>query len=196
MAHWLVGLAGAMLGLGMATPAIVAWREQGEMPSSGVVMLAAAALLAASGAAAAWQGRRRLRDRGIPASVAAPLVVNALFLGLLGLEVCHGFAREGDVVARSLFFLPPALLLFWGMLTGRAWARHLARWGSFALALLFLGVGCVACVLRPSDQHGPVWVWIACVSVVLGSLLLVGGFHALGRASAKRYFADPRANAA
>ena len=111
------------------------------------------------------------------------LVVNALFLGLFALEISTGLARQGGVVAKSLFFFPPGLLLFWGLLTRRRLAWRLARWGSLVFALLFFGVAGAVCVYRPTDPRGPVWIWIACVSVVLGSIVFAGGF---GRSGGRR----------
>jgi len=55
-------------------------------------------------------------------------------------------------------------------------------------ATLYFSISAVACVLRPMDAHGPVWMWIASMGVALGSLLLVGGFYALGRPGARIYF--------
>jgi hypothetical protein len=114
-------------------------------------------------------------------------LVNALFLGLLALEVSDGVSRRG-AIALSLFFFPPALVLFWGLVAGRRWAWRVVRWGSLLFALLYLGVSAVVCVTRPTDPHGPLWVWIAAVGVALGGLLLVGGFYALGRPTARRHF--------
>jgi hypothetical protein len=188
LAQRLVGGATALIGLGLLVPAIVAWREQGDMPLLGVAVLVPGALLMACGAGAAALGGLRTRGRPIPASVLAALIVNAVFLALFALEISTGLARQGGVVAKSLFFFPPGVLLFWGLLGGRRWAWHLGRWSSLAFALLFLGVACAVCAFRPTDAHGPVWVWIACVSAVLGSVLFVGGFCALGRSSARRYF--------
>jgi hypothetical protein len=59
---------------------------------------------------------------------------------------------------------------------------------SVLFALWFFSVSVVVCVIRPTDDHGPVWIWIASVGVVLGTLLLAGGFYALGRPSARAYF--------
>jgi hypothetical protein len=188
LTHWLTGGATALIGLGLVIPALTGWQEQGAMSWLGWTMLVPGGLLLAWGCGAVVRGVRRPPARSIPASVLGAIVVNALFLGLFALEISTGVAREGGVVARSLFLFPPALVLFWGLLTGRRWAWRVARWGSLGFALLYFGVSILVCVLRPSDQHGPVWVWIASVGVVLGMLLLVGGFHALGRPSARRHF--------
>jgi hypothetical protein len=54
--------------------------------------------------------------------------------------------------------------------------------------MLYFSISAVVCVLRAMDAHGPVWMWIASVGVALGSLLLIGGFYALGRPGARIYF--------
>lgn len=188
MVQWLVGLASVLVGLGLALPAIAGWQKQGMMSSPGYALLVPAGLLLACGSGAIILGLRRPRRRSVPASVLGAALVNALFLALFALEISDTVVRRDGGVAKSLFFFPPALVLFWGLVTGRRWAWHGVRWGSLGFALLYFGVSAVACVLQPADRQGPVWVWIASVGVVLGSLLFVGGFYALGRPSARQYF--------
>lgn len=189
----LLGAASALTGLGLCVPAITGWYEQGTLSVTGGAVLLCGVLLFASGSAAFVLGLARGRSSTVPASVRGAVLINALFLGLLALEISGGIAREAGVIALSLFFYPPALALFWGLLAGRRWAWHIARWGSLLCALFYLGLSGVACVLRPTDAHGRVWIWIASVGIVLGSLLLLGGFYALGRHSARLHFgAAPR----
>jgi len=125
--------------------------------------------------------------RPMPASVIAAVSVNILFLGLLALEVSDSFVLRGGAVARSAYFLPPAALLCWGLLTRRRWAWRAARGAALAFALVNGGVAAFAGVARPHDAHGPVWVWLAAVGVVLAGLL-VAGFLALGQTPARRFY--------
>jgi len=188
MTRCFVGVAAALIGLGLAIPAIVAWREQGAMPLLGYLVLVPGCLLAACGIAAAILALLRHHSATLPTSVVGAVTINALFLGLLALEISHGLSRQGGVIARSAFVFPLALALFWGLVCGQQWTWHLARWGSLLFALFYFSVSATVCVLRPTDHHGPVWMWIAAVGVVLGSLLLFGGFFALGRPSARNHF--------
>jgi hypothetical protein len=177
-------------------PATVAWWEAGEVPIAGAAMFA---LLMACWTGVVARRVRHARCRPIPASMLGALAISAFFLvvfaleisaalAVVALEVGAGLAGQGGLVTHSLFYFLPGLLLFWGLFTSRRWAHHLMRWGSLTFALLFVGVAALACVLQPLDPHGPVWIWTACGSYVLASLLVVWGFYALGRASATRYF--------
>lgn len=180
-----VGVASILVGLGLAVPAIVGWQEQGAMSAArGAVLVAGGLLIAGGGGLFFVRGR----PRSLPASVRGAVLLNSLFLALLALEASDSICRRGGGVALSLFVFPLALLLFWGMLAGHRWAWRGVRWGSLVFALLYFGVSVFACVLQPADQRGPKWIWIASVGIILGSLLLVGGFYALGRPSARRYF--------
>jgi hypothetical protein len=185
MLQWPVGAAIALVGLGLALPAVTSWQEQGAMSSLAYAMLVPVGILLACGIAGVALGLGRSRRMPLPASVLGAVLINALFLGFFALETSSGLAREGGTIARSLFFFPPALLLFWGLVAGRRWAWHAARWSGLLFALAYLGISAVVCLLQPADQDGPVWIWIAAVGVVLGSF---GGFHALARPSARRYF--------
>lgn len=123
----------------------------------------------------------------LPASSVVGVAVVILFLSLFVLEISHGIFNEGGVVAKSLFFLPPTLALFWGMLTRRRWALGVARAVAIAGALWFFMWGAIAVAGQYHDQHGPVWIWLACVSFTLGGLL-VAGFIGLGRPSTARHY--------
>src|SRR5262249_39135346 len=127
------------------------------------------------------------RGRSIPASVMIALAVNGFFLALLALEVSDSLVRRGGAMALSLFFFPPALVLFWGLLTSRRWAWVTARGVALVFTLVYLGVTMMVCIAQPRDGHGRVWVWIATVGLALASIL-AGSFFALGRPSARRFY--------
>jgi hypothetical protein len=169
----------------LLVPASVGWWEAGEVPILGAAILV---LLMGSGIGAVALRVRHARGWPVPASVLGALVVSALFLAVFAVEISAGLAGEVGLVARSLFYFFPGLLLFGGLLTGRQWACHVARWGSVVCALFFAGVATLASVQQPMDPAGPIWIWVACGSYALGSLLVVGGFYALGRPSARHYF--------
>lgn len=125
--------------------------------------------------------------RAPPKSVLVAALIVILFLALLALEVSDGLNRHGGRIARSLYAFPPVLALLWGILTHRRWAWLGCRAAATLCGLLFAGVGVAACVARPRDQYGAVWIWIACVSFALASLLFAG-FVALGRPSARGHY--------
>lgn len=125
--------------------------------------------------------------RPLPKSVLVVASIAILFLALLALEISDGLARHGGRIARSLYVFPPVAALLWGILTHRRWAWLACRGAAALCGLLFASVGVFACVARPTDQYGAVWVWIACVSFVLGSIL-VAGFVALGRPSSRAHY--------
>lgn len=125
--------------------------------------------------------------RPMPKSVLVAASIVILFLGLLALEISDGLVRHGGRVARSLYVFPPVVALLWGILTHRRWAWLACRVAALLFGLVFTGVGVAACVVRPTDQYGAVWIWIATVSFVLGSCLFAG-FFALGRPSAKAHY--------
>jgi hypothetical protein len=126
-------------------------------------------------------------NRRMPRSVLVAASVVILFLALLALEISVGWVRHGGAIARSLFVFPLVLVLLWGILTHRRWAWLAARGSALLCALIFSGVGVLACILQPGDQYGAVWVWIATVSFVLASILSAG-FFALGLRSAKAHY--------
>jgi hypothetical protein len=123
----------------------------------------------------------------LPAAAVAGIAVAILFLGLFALEISHGLFRQDGKLAKSLLAFPPVLLLLCGLLARRRWALFGAR----ALALLgagwFVFIAGYAAILRPHDRHGAVWIWILCVSLVLGAVLLTG-FVGLGRPSTRRHY--------
>src|SRR5258708_3300776 len=108
-----VGCAITLIGLGFAVPAIVTWRELGEMPLLGLAMFMVGALLMASGLGAVTLGRRESSGLTIPRSVIVPLTVNALALGFFALEISDGLARrQGTLHPFSLALLLPASVLY------------------------------------------------------------------------------------
>ena len=189
MSPRLIGSATALIGIALAVPAVVAWREQGMWSAWSAAMLALGALLMVGGLIAVARGQQNADGRAMPASVTGALVLNAVFLALFALEISTGLTRERGVLAKSLFFFPPALAIFLGLCAARRWAWQLARALSLLGSMFFFAVAVMVCIYQPIDDRGPVWIWIALVSVSLGSLLFAGGFHALGRPSAARYFA-------
>jgi hypothetical protein len=120
-------------------------------------------------------------------SVLAAVGVAILFLALFALEISDGIMLHDGELAKSMWFFPPVLALFWGMLTRRRWALFAAWWLAFLATLWFAFIGVFACVAQPVDAQGRVWIWIACVSAVLGTLVGIG-FVGLGRPSARRHY--------
>jgi hypothetical protein len=188
MTHRLVAATLTLLGFGFGLPAVAGWIESAEPSPAGIAMLVLGASLLAIGLTTFPLGSR-LPTRRIPGSLALALMTNALFLALFALEISHGLVREDGVIAKSLAFFPPALLIYAGMLKGRRWSWHAGRWSSLLFAILYLGVAATAAIVQPVDaEGGPIWLFLVLVSATLGGALWYGGFHALGRPSARLYF--------
>jgi hypothetical protein len=149
----LAGVAAALIGLGLIIPAIVAWREQGAMPFLGYTVLVSGGLLVACGIAAAMLALLSQHSAPLPPSVLGAVTINALFLGLLALEISHGLSRQGGVIAKSAYVFPPALAVFWGLVSGHRWTWHLARWGSLLFALVYFSTSAAVCIFRPTDTR-------------------------------------------
>ncbi len=125
------------------------------------------------------------RSSQLPGPLIVAILVGILFLALFALEISHGLIREHGKLAKSLFAFPPVLALVWGLMTGKRWARVAARWAAGLGAAWFYFIAGLALVERPRDQFGPVWIWLLCVSLLLGSLLVLACW-ALGTASARQ----------
>ncbi len=123
----------------------------------------------------------------LPAGLLVGVLTAILFLSLFTLEISHGYFRENGQVAKSLFFFPPTALLIWGMLARRRWALLAARCAALLGSAWFYLWAVIAVVGQYQDEHGPVWIWLMCVSAILGSVLLAA-FFGLGRATVAKHY--------
>jgi hypothetical protein len=169
---------------GLLVPAMLGWWEADEVPIAGVALFA---LLMACGTALAALRLRHDRSHRIPSTVLGALAINALYLLVFAAEISAGVAGESRLALRGLVYFLTGLLLFWGLVTGRGWARHIMRWGSLLFALLFIGAAALLCLFQPLDPYGPHWSWLACGSYTLATLFILHS-HVLARPSAKCFF--------
>lgn len=189
MVRWLVCGATVLVGIALALPAVVASQEHSEWSTASQGMLALGVAMVILGAPLAMRMSRRLSRQNVPVSVLLPTAISAVWIALLVLEISSGLTRERDVMARSWYFLPLAIVLFWGLLSGRWWAWHAARWVSAFFGLLFVGAGAATLVWRfqPTvDSQDASQILLN--SFILSTLLLAGGFFPLGRSAARAHF--------
>jgi peptidoglycan/LPS O-acetylase OafA/YrhL len=147
--------------------------------------------LIGSGVAAAVLSRR-WHSTAMPGGVRAAVAANALILAFLALELCDRSVRQdGRLFYWTTFLLPPALVLFIGLVSARTWSWWVARcvtalgalW--FLLFLLMVPFAPLEADGIPAPWYGRVYV--ATVTLVF-ALILGAAFRALGRPEAREYF--------
>jgi hypothetical protein len=125
---------------------------------------------------------------GVRAAVAA----NSLLLAFCALELSDRLVRqEGRFFYWTTVLFLPALLLFYGLLSARAWAWWTTRGLAAVSCLWFLVFVAVIPFADLRGQEGPVpWygrIYMAGVSSVFAGVA-AGAYWSLGRAEARRYF--------
>jgi len=196
MARFLLagGSASAMMGIALVVPIVASRLETGTLTGQGIGFLTAGCLLVASGVAAVAAGFRR-RPTGMPSGVRMAVAANVLILAFLALELSDRSVRQdGKLLYWTTFLLPPALLLFAGLVAGRAWSWWAARGAAAFGVLWFLGF-LVAVPFAPLQADGvpAPWygrVYVACVTVAFAAIL-AGAFRSLGRPEVRDYFRLP-----
>jgi hypothetical protein len=175
----------------MIVPVVAHWGERDRLTGLGIGFIAAGCGLIAGGATAAVLGRRQGGD-GMPSGARAAVMANALILAFLALELSDRSVRqEGKMFYWTTFLLPPALLLFGGLLAARPWSWRVAR-GAAALGVLwFLGfLAVVPFVPLQADGVPAPWygrVYVAAVTLAFAGVF-AGAFRALSRPETRRYF--------
>jgi hypothetical protein len=190
------GLAAALMGASLSVPVVVAWLERGRLTGRGIGFLAAAAGFVAVGVTAAVLGGRRGAG-GMPAGVRAAVAANALFLAFLSLELSDRAVRqEGKLFYWTTFLLPPALVLFGGLLAARRWSWWAAR-GAAALGVLWFLAFLAVIPIAPLQSNGVPAPWYGRLYAAGVTLAFAGvfaaAFRALGREETRSYFQDVRA---
>ena len=122
----------------------------------------------------------------MPRSVLFVACIVIVFIALFVLEISDSLVLHHGQVARSIFFLPVAALLFWGILTRRRWAWIVTRCLSALASVLYGGVGIAVWIVFTHLQTG-LKLWLTTVSAGLLALTL-SAFLSLGRAQARAYF--------
>ncbi len=185
------GSAAVLMGAALILPVVADRLESGRMTGLGIGFIAAGGGLIACGATAAVLGFGR-RGAGMPSGVRAAVAANVLVLAFLALELSDRAVRQhGKLFYWTTFLLPPALLLFGGLVAARPWSWWIAR-GTAALGVLwFLGFLTVV-PFAPLQSDGvpiPGYGRVYMTSVTLAFAgVLAGAYRALGRPETRRYF--------
>jgi hypothetical protein len=122
----------------------------------------------------------------MPSSVLFVALAVILFIGLFTLEISDSLVRHHGQIARSIVFLPVALLLLWGILKRHRWAWTTTRVLSALASVFYGGVGIAVWIFFSHLQTG-LKVWLSTVSGGLLALTLTA-FLSLGHTKAGAYF--------
>jgi hypothetical protein len=126
------------------------------------------------------------RRTTLPISVLIVAIINIAFIGLLALESSDSYFVRGGRIARSLYVLPVAILLLYGVLNRRRWAWWATRAVAALGAAIYAGAAVGVWVFSSHLQLG-LRVWISTVSASL-FMLVLSAFFALGRRPARDFF--------
>jgi hypothetical protein len=186
------GVLAALMGVGVVLPVVAARLETGAFSGAGIGVGLVGCGLIAGGVTALGAGALRRRGPSMPGGVRAAVAANVLFLGFFALEFSDRLVRQGGrVVYWNAFLFPPALLLYYGLLSARRWAWWTSRGLAAVAGLWFLGFVAVIPFADLRGEGGPVpWygrVYMACVSLVFAGIV-AGAYWSLGRPEARRYF--------
>lgn len=165
------------------------------MTGLAIGFIVAGGILIACGMTAAVLGVWR-RGAGMPSGVRAAVAASILVLAFLALELSDRAVRQnGKLFYWTTFLLPPALLVFRGLVAARPWSWRIAR-GTAALGVLwFLGFLTVL-PFAPLQANGvptPGYgrVYMAVVTLVFAGVL-AGAYRALGLPDTRSYFGVAR----
>jgi xanthine/uracil/vitamin C permease (AzgA family) len=166
--------------------------ESGGQTTLGIGIVSAGCGLIACGVTAVLVGFRRRVASGMPSGVRAAVAANILFLAFCALELSDRLVRQdGKLFYWTTFLLPPALVLFCGLLAARRWAWWTSRVVAAVGVLWFVGFVALIPFLDLRGEGGPVpWygrICMACVSLVFAGIS-AGALWSLGRRDARNYF--------
>ena len=186
-----VGWLAVMMGAASVFPVIVARMETGATSGSGVGFIVTGCCLIMCGSIVLITGFRR-RSASMPSGVRAAVAANTFFLAFLALELSDRSVRQGGKLFYwTTFLLPPALMLYYGLVSGRRWSWWIARTVVALGVLWFLGF-LVIIPFAPLRANGVLAPWharvyVACVTIVF-VLILTVAFRSLGSQEARSYF--------
>jgi xanthine/uracil/vitamin C permease (AzgA family) len=137
-------------------------------------------------------GFRQRVASGMPSGVRAAVAANVLFLAFFTLELSDRLVRQdGKLFYWTTFLLPPALLIFCGLVAAKPWAWWTSRGAAAFGVLWFLGFLAVTPFVPLQADGVPIpWygrVYVACVSLAFAGIL-AGAFWSLGRPETRNYF--------
>jgi len=157
-----------------------------------VMVLSLAVILMLAGAVMITKGRRQRVGAAVPPPVRAAILGNILFLAFFVLEFSDGLLRQhGRVFYWTSVLFVPALLLFYGLVSGRNWAWWTAR-GVAAILILWFVAFIVIIPFGDFKRGSEVTPWygrlyMMAFTLLLGSVVFAI-FRALGSGEARRYF--------
>ncbi|MFO0966874.1 MAG: hypothetical protein U0793_14975 [Gemmataceae bacterium] len=189
------GLLAALMGVGLAFPLLAAWLESDGLPTVGVALAAVSGVLILCGLSAFLVGVLR-RGPATPSGVRIAFAANLVILAFCALELSDGLVRQGGrVIYWTTFLFPPALLLFYGLVSARRWAWWTARGLTALCVLWFVGFIAVIPFADLRGESGPTpWygrIYMACVSLAFAAIF-AGAYWSLGRAESRTYFGRAR----
>lgn len=179
------------MGVGLILPVVVNWLERVQLTGLDIGFIAAGCGLILCGPVALFLGFRRRGD-GMPSGVRAAVAANALILAFLALELSDRAVRQdGKMFYWTTFLLPPALVLFVGLVAAQRWSWWAAR-GAAALGVIwFLGF-LVLIPFAPLQADGIPTPWYGRLYMAAVTLVFIGifggAFRALGQPETRSYF--------
>lgn len=185
------GLTAALMGAAAIVPIVTVYLERGQLTGLAIGFAAAAVVLILGGLIAAAAGGRR-RATAMPSPVRAVVAANALVLAFLSLELCdRSIRQDGKLFYWTTFLLPPALLLFIGLLAARSWSWWAARILAILGVFWFLGF-LLLIPFAPLSADGIATPWygrlyMAAVTLAFAAIAYAA-FRALGRKETRTYF--------
>ena len=193
MARFLVsgGIAVALMGAGVIVPVVADRFVSDQMSALGIGFIAVGVGMIACGATLAVLGFGQ-GTTGMPSGARAAVAANILVLAFLALDLSdRSVRRDGKLFYWTTFLLPPALLLFVGLVAARPWSWWVARGVAALGALWFLGF-LVVIPFAPLQSDGVPAPWyghLYAAGVTLAFAgVLAGAFRALGRPETRSYF--------
>ncbi|MBA4019399.1 MAG: hypothetical protein C0483_19710 [Pirellula sp.] len=196
MARYLiaVGWLAILMGAALIPPVLLASAAGTAESSLGVAIVSVGGMLILGGiATVVWGGRHR-SGSGLPSGVRMAIAANVLFLAFFALELSDRLIeRNGKLFYWSTFLLPPALALFYGLLTARPWAWRTSR-GAAALGVVwFLGFLVLIPFAHLETEGVPVpWqgrLYMSAVTLTFAAVL-AAAYRALGRPETRSYFGE------
>lgn len=180
------------MGAASIVPVAVHALEGGGLSKLGIVIVSVGCTLMVCGLTAVLLGWRKRLASGMCSGVRIAVAANSLFLAFLALELSDRLVRQdGKVFYWTTLLLPPALLLFWGLLAARRWAWHTFRGAAVFAVLWFLGFTVLIPFISLQADGVPVpWygrVYMAGVSLALAAVF-ASAYWSLGRTDTRQYF--------
>jgi hypothetical protein len=182
---WLAALMGAAL-----IPPVLVDRTESGQTTLGIGIVSVGCVLIACGVTAILVGFRQRVGSGMPSAVRAAVAANVFVLAFCALELSDRL-MIGKLFYWTTFLLPPALVVFCGLLAARRWAWWTSRVVAAVGVLWFVGFAALIPFVELRGEGGSFpWygrIVTAGVSLVFAGIS-AGAFWSLGRPDARNYF--------